>query len=143
MTTKITGKDCIIVLGAVTVAATDVISIVTRFAGKKTDSTGMGDDWDTFLSDLSKGAEFTINGYNTGTQAAEANSLRKGVEDIWSQDDHSDTFEIRQSGTGVGLRKISGTFILDDWEQSDEKAQTSTLNANFSTTGTVTIGTQS
>lgn len=142
MGTKISGKDMILVLGSVTVAGTDLISISYFLEGKKVNSEGAGDDWETFLTDLTKAGGFTVNGYDSGTTTAEASSLRKGLEDIWSQDDHQDTASIQISGTGTPKRAVAGTAILDRWESTADKAATGLLTATFTWNGTVSLANQ-
>ena len=142
MGTKIAGKDMVAILGAVTVAATDLISISYFFEGKKVNSEGAGDDWETFLTDLTKAGGFTINGYDSGITTAETTSLRKGVEDIWSQDDHQDTVTIQVAGTATTRRQVSGTAILDRWEPTADKAATGLLTASFTWNGAVSLANQ-
>lgn len=142
MGTKITGKDMIAILGSTTVAATDLISISYFLEGKKVNSEGAGDDWEAFLTDLTKAGGFTINGYDSGITTPETLSLRKGIEDIWSQDDHQDTVTIEISGTATTRRSVSGTAVLDRWESTADKSATGLLTAAFTWNGTVSLANQ-
>lgn len=139
---KFEGNIPILILGSVTIAATYIISITPTRNGEKVESTGMGDAWKTFLSNLPKGGGLAINGYNSKGGSAGSTTLRKAVEDWFSATGRSVTFDLRPEGTGSGLPKWTGTIILDDDEWPLEKLSAAFINVNGTFTGTLTQTTQ-
>lgn len=136
---KLSGKDIILVIGGTTVTANDVISVSTNVTHEKAESTGAGDDWTTFVSDIIKGGTLTINGYRQGGGSAPAASLRKVLMDAYALDSHSATIVIRPSGVASGRRSISGTMIIDSLPANWSRNETATLTCDATFNGAVVI----
>lgn len=125
-------------LDGIEVTPNNVTRVRLRWTKRKAESTGMGDDWKTYLAVPIKRLEIEIEGYTTDGASPESNSLREALFALYAEDGHQGPFVIRPNGTGSGKRAISGTMILKAMPETYNAAETATLNGSGGSTGTVT-----
>lgn len=135
--TKYSSKLLIVVLNGVEISCNDIISVELTRTGEKSESTGICDDWKTFLSDLTLGGTFTINGYTADGSPATTDSLREAVMGTFAQDDHAATCLVLPKGAGSGLQQAAFTLIIDTAPTTYDKAETSLLNVTGTINGAI------
>lgn len=136
---KISGKFLRLEIGGIMVTANDVISVETTFTAEKAESSGMADDWQTFLADITKGATLTINGYDAANEEGviPPDSLRNALYTVYNTDTAEDTFLIMPDGDTAGEEMISGVFVIDNIEGDNTRNEASTLTATCTANNTV------
>lgn len=132
---KLTGWACMVTMGSVDIDPSQMKSIETNYAGDESESTGMGDPWDTFESDIARGCTVSIEGWDIAGGTPPANSLRKALTDAMAVD--SVTVKIYPSDDTMGNRMIQFDMLLDEWTEEFSLSDTSPITASGTATGEV------